>query len=75
VVAKWRQKAHGREDWRGWWEVNFLLFLVPRKFRKFRKFTGDIGRSLMSALLSRRVLAPRMERTVEDGGPQSTSNP
>jgi hypothetical protein len=43
--------------------------------QEVRKFTGDIGRSVMSALLSRRVLAPRMERTVEDGGPQSTSNP
>jgi hypothetical protein len=37
------QTLHISADWRGWWAVNFLLFLIPRKFRKFRKFNGDDG--------------------------------
>jgi len=39
-----RQEAAKGPIWGGLarrWEVNFLPFLVPRKFRKFRKFNGD----------------------------------
>jgi len=39
------QTLHISADWRERWAVNFLLFLIPRKFRNlsFRKFNRDDG--------------------------------